>query len=114
MRDSKSDYATAADCFDSMAGACTRVCTSKPENDNADTFYATLAGTPPQDAGTVAWSRSWNLPRRRRPSPCRDSLTLTLSRRVRGPPPLARRRADQLAADGLPDSFGRGILGGTV
>jgi hypothetical protein len=33
---------------------CTRVCTSKPENDNADTYYATLAGTPSQAAGTVA------------------------------------------------------------
>ena len=29
---------------------CTRVCTSKPENDNADTYYATLAGTPSQAA----------------------------------------------------------------
>ncbi|MGA2253125.1 MAG: hypothetical protein ABSG53_00560 [Thermoguttaceae bacterium] len=29
---------------------CTRVCTSKPKNDNADTHYATLAGTPSQDA----------------------------------------------------------------
>jgi len=34
---------------------CTRVCTSKPENDNADTCYATLAGTLPQDSdGTDA------------------------------------------------------------
>ena len=36
---------------------CTRVCTSKPENDNASTHYATLADTPPQDAGTADGDR---------------------------------------------------------
>jgi hypothetical protein len=32
---------------------CTRVCTGKPENDNTDTHYGTLAGTSPQGSNSA-------------------------------------------------------------
>jgi hypothetical protein len=37
-----------------LPAACTAACTSEAETDNADTYYATLAGTPSQAAAAVA------------------------------------------------------------